>query len=300
VALTPTYFDPPTLAKIRSLRLRARHVVEGYVSGAHRSPYQGYSIEFAEHREYSPGDDLRYVDWKVFGRTDKFYVKQFEDETNLIAYLVVDGSESMSFASDSDGLNKLGYAQTLAAVLALLVLQQQDAAALAVFDDQVRTVLRPSTSAAQLNNVTDALEAIEPTAKKTASGPIFHELAERFSKRGVVLILSDLLDDPDSLLAGLRHFRFRRHDVRVIQVLDPAEIEFPFQTPMLFRGLEDLPEVTADARAVRRAYLEELAAFQNHVRAACLDQGIAYHVVRCDEPIDAALTRILQGGAVRV
>src|SRR5688572_12796104 len=196
-----TSIDPRTLAKLASLRLRARHVVEGYVAGLHRSPYHGFSIEFAEHREYAPGDDLRYVDWKVFGRTDKFYLKQYEDETNLLCYLVLDVSESMTYRSSPAALSTLEYAQALAASVAWLVLEQQDAAGLVTFDTQIRTLLRPASNSSHLKQMIQVMETASP-GKKTAAGPIFHELAERLKKRGVVMIFSDLFDNVNSLLAG--------------------------------------------------------------------------------------------------
>ena len=211
-----TSIDPRTLAEIKGLRLRARHLVEGYVAGLHRSPYRGFSIEFAEHRDYAPGDDLRYVDWKVFGRSDKVYLKQYEDETNLLCYLVLDVSESMTYKSRSAALSKLEYAQCLAAALAWLVLRQQDAAGLAMFDDQIRAMVRPAGNPSHLEQILQAMENAT-AGKRTAIGPIFHELAQRLSKRGVVVVLSDFFDDTRSLVAGLKHFRHRRHDVMLLQ-----------------------------------------------------------------------------------
>jgi uncharacterized protein (DUF58 family) len=175
-----TSIDPRTLAKIQGLRLRARHIVEGYVAGLHRSPYRGFSIEFAEHREYAPGDDLRYVDWKVFGKSDKVYLKQYEDETNLLCYLVLDQSESMTYKSREAVLSKLEYAASLAAALGWLVLRQQDAVGLATFDSQLRTLIRPAGNPSHLEELLHGLESIAP-GKKTAAGPIFHDLAQRMT-----------------------------------------------------------------------------------------------------------------------
>jgi hypothetical protein len=222
------------------------------VAGLHRSPYRGFSIEFAEHREYAPGDDLRYVDWKVFGRTDKFYLKQYEDETNLICYLVLDISESMRYQGPDAALSKLEYAQCLAAAMAWLVLHQQDAVGLVTFDNEIRANVAPSSNASHLRSLLQVMEDVHPVAK-TATGPIFHELAERFRKRGVVLILSDLFDEVGSLMAGLKHFAHRRHDVILLHVLDPAELEFPFRSPTMFHGLEQYPELLADPRSLRRS-----------------------------------------------
>lgn len=293
------YFDPRTLAKLSGLHLRARHIVEGYVAGLHRSPYHGFSIEFAEHREYAPGDDLRHVDWKVYGRTDKFYLKQYEDETNLLCYLVLDGSESMRYRGRADMLSKFEYAQCVAASLAWLVLHQQDAAGLVTFNQEIEQFVRPGMGAGHWNQLVQAMERAKPE-KKTAAGPIFHELAERFSKRGVVVILSDLFVEPNALLAGLKHFKHRRHDVVVMQVLDPAELDFPFNRPTLFRGLEEMPEVLTDPSGLRRAYLRELQTFLNGVERACRDLQFDYTLLRTDAPLDAALSTFLARRMARV
>jgi uncharacterized protein (DUF58 family) len=291
--------DPRTLAKLKGLQLRARHIVEGYVSGLHRSPYHGFSIEFAEHREYAPGDDLRYVDWKVFGRTDKFYLKQYEDETNLICYLVLDVSESMQYQGPDSAMSKFEYAQCLAASLAWLVLQQQDAVGLVTFDRQIRANLSPSTAATHLQQLLQVMESA-PLEAKTHTGPIFHELAERFRKRGVVVILSDFFDDVPSMLAGLTHFRHRRHDVILWHMLDAAEVDFPFRDPTLFKGLEQLPHILADPRSLRKAYLRELEDFQRELQKACRSHGMDYRLMRTDQPLDVALSSYLASRMAKV
>ena len=296
---SPSSLDPRTLAKLKGLHLRARHIVEGYVSGLHRSPYHGFSIEFAEHCEYAPGDDLRYVDWKVFGRTDKFYLKQYEDETNLLCYLVLDVSESMTYRSNPAALSKLEYAQALAASVAWLVLEQQDATGLVTFDSQIRTLLRPASNSSHLKQLIQVMETVIP-GKKTTAGPIFHELAERLKKRGVVMILSDFFDNVNSLLAGLKHFHHRRHDVVLLHVLDPAELDFPFQRPTQFQGLEEFPDVMTDPQALRRAYLKELGAFQQALREGCRTMNMDYELMRTDRPLDAALRSFLAGRMARM
>lgn len=293
------YLDPNTLAKLKGLRLRARLLVEGFLSGMHRSPYRGFSIEFAEHREYAPGDDLRYVDWKVFGRTDKYYLKQFEEETNQFCYLLVDASESMAYQSRAAALSKLEYAKCAAAALAHLALAQQDAVGLATFDQQVRSFVRPSASPANLEQILGVLEPL-PAAEKTSIGPIFHEMAERFRKRGIVLVFSDLFDDPAGMLVGLRHFRHRRHDVIVFHVLDPAELEFGFERLTLFRGLEQLGDVLVDPKAVRKAYLRELERFIHRVKEGCRMQRIDYVQLRTDRPLAPALAGYLAARGARV
>lgn len=286
------FLDPRTLAKLQGLELRARSIVEGYVTGVHRSPFHGFSIEFAEHREYSPGDDLRYVDWKVFGKTDKFYLKQYEEETNLVSYMLLDTSQSMQYKSDAAALSKLEYAQCVAAALAYLVLEQQDSVGLATFDTDVRSLVRPSSNPSHLKQLLHVMESVE-AVKKTRTGPIFHDLAERLKRRGLVLILSDLFDNVQSMIAGLKHFRHRRHDVVVFQVLDPAELEFPFQKTTLFRGLEELPDVLTDPKALRAAYLDEFGKFLQSVRKGCRSQHIDYLLLRTDQSLEIALSSYL-------
>ena len=293
------YFEPRTLAKLQGLQLRARNIVEGYLAGLHRSPFHGYSIEFAEHREYAPGDDLRYVDWKVYGRTDKYYVKQFEDETNLICYLVVDISESMHYRGPGSALSKFEYAQCLAAALAWLVLNQRDAVSLVTFDDQVRASVPASNSPAHWNQLLHTLDSAR-TVAKTRAGAIFHELSEKFTKRGVVILISDLFDDLASITAGLRHLRHQRHDVVLFQLLDPAELDFPFQQPTLFRGLEQGPQAVTDPGPLRHAYQAELQEFLRGVQAVCQEREIEYRLSRTDHPFDRALSSFVASRMTKV
>jgi len=274
------------------LQLRARTIVEGYVAGLHRSPYQGFSIEFAEHREYSPGDDLRYLDWKVFGRTDKFYLKEFEEETNLVCYLLLDTSESMQYRSAAAAMSKFEYAQCEAAALAHLVLQQQDSVGLVTFDREIRALVRPSGNPSHFKQLLHVMEDASG-GEKTATGPIFHDLAERFKKRGIVVILSDLFDDVDTMLAGLKHFRHRRHEVVLFHVLDPAELEFPFQQATLFQGLEQMGNVLVEPKSLRKAYLREFDHFLHQLQRGCRQHRIDYVPMRTDQSLDVALTAYL-------
>jgi uncharacterized protein (DUF58 family) len=298
-ATTSPLLDPATLARIQGLELRARRIVEGYVAGLHRSPYQGFSNEFAEHREYAPGDDLRYVDWKVFGKTDKVYLKQFEEETNLICYLLLDISESMQYQGPGSPMSKLAYAQSAAASLSYLVLHQHDSVGLVTFDQEIRRLVRPSSSPMQLKQLLDVIEQ-STAAHKTRTGPIFHDLAERLARRGIVVIFSDLFDDVETILAGLKHFRHRRHDVIIFHVLDPAEIEFPFQQVTMFKGLEALGEVITEPRSLQAAYQNEVRSFLKRVKTGCRAHQIDYLTVRTDEPLDALLSTFLSARKKRV
>jgi uncharacterized protein (DUF58 family) len=293
------YLDPQTLAKLQGLELRARLIVEGYVSGVHRSPYHGFSIEFAEHREYAQGDDLRYVDWKVFGKTDKYYLKQYEEETNLVSYLLLDTSESMRYRSAEAPMSKLDYARCVAAALAYLVLQQQDSVGMVTFDKEVRALVRASSNPSHLKQLLHVMEHSVPE-RKTNTGPIFHDLAERLKKRGVVVILSDLFDDVNSMLAGLKHFRHRRHEVILFHVLDPAELDFPFRQMTLFKGLEQLPDVLTDPRALRQAYLKEFGSFLQAVKKGCRAQHVDYVQLRTDQSLEIALSSYLASRMNRV
>lgn len=293
MAVSAAHLDPETLAQLQGLELRARTIVDGYLAGRHRSRYRGQSVEFTEHREYTPGDDLRYVDWKVFGKTDKVYLKQFEAETNLVCYLLVDVSESMVYRSDSSALSKLEYAECLAAALSYIVLRQRDSVSLATFDVNVRDWVRASDNPAHLQQLVQVMERTEPKGKSDL-GRTLHEVSQRFERRGIVVVLSDLLGDVDSLISGLKHLRHQRHEVKLMQLLDPAEIDFQFDRTTLFRGLETLPAVMVEPRSVRQAYLAALKAFFERIEVGCRSLQIEYQRLRTDEPLDVALHRLLR------
>jgi uncharacterized protein (DUF58 family) len=289
---SPKFLDPKTLARLEGLQLRARLIVEGYVSGVHRSPFHGFSIEFAEHREYAPGDDLRYLDWKVFARTDKYHLKQFEQETNLVCYLLLDISESMGYRSAEAAMSKFEYAQCMAAALAYLVLHQQDSVGMVTFDNEIRALVRPGSNPSHIKQLIQVIEQ-STTEKKTNTGPIFHELAQRLKKRGIVVVISDLFDDVDSMMAGLKHLRHRRHEVILMHVLDPAELDFRFRQTTLFKGLEQMPDVLIEPRSLRKAYLKEFGRFLHHIKRGCRMNNIDYVPIRTDQPLDVALSSYL-------
>jgi len=284
------YLDPLTLAKVRSLELQARLVVEGYLSGMHKSPYHGFSVEFAQHREYVPGDDIKHVDWKVYGRTGRFYLKQYEEETNLSCWLLLDVSESMRYGSGP--VSKYDYACMTAAALAYLILQQQDSVGLVTFDSQVRQFLRPSSQRSHLKEIVRLMNR-GASAEKTRLATIFHEMAERMNSRAIVVLLSDLFDDPREILAGLKHLRYKRQEVVVFHIMDSAELDFPFQEATLFRGLEQLPELLTDPRALRDGYLEQVNGFISELRRGCRDQNMDYVQLRTDQDLSVALSSYL-------
>jgi len=294
------FLDPRVLNKISRLELRARLVVEGFLSGRHRSPYHGVSVEFAEHREYVPGDDLRHLDWKVFGKTDRNYIKRYEEETSLTCHLVVDGSESMLYKG-SGAISKFDYAATAAASLAYLVLRQQDFAGLAVFDEKIRSFIPPSNNPAHLKALTHELGETK-SKPKTDLGMVLSEVAHRISRRGMVIVISDLFDDPEKILKGLKTIRAKQMDIVVFHVLDKDEINFPFQRLYRFQGMEEEMFLTADPRALRAEYIKIFKEFSEKMRRGCLSQGIDYRLMNTSNLLDVVLTAFLAnraGGVTR-
>jgi uncharacterized protein (DUF58 family) len=290
------YLDPKVLAKITRLDLQARLVVEGFISGMHRSPFHGFSVEFASHREYAPGDDLKHLDWKVQAKTDRFYIKQYEEETNLKATFLVDASESMQYASGAEGLTKYQYACAVAASLAFLLLQQQDAVGLAVFDDDVRQYVPAWASPNQIKSFVHALGSVQPR-QKTSLEPICHSLAEKISRRGMVCLVSDLFTDLNGLVRGLEHFRHYNHEVMVLHVMDKDELEFPFQGNTLFQGLESTGRLMVEPRSLRKGYLEALNAFCHEVKRRCIAGRMDYKLISTADRLDAALLAFLAARA---
>ncbi|MGH7223543.1 MAG: DUF58 domain-containing protein [Gemmataceae bacterium] len=287
-ATTYKYLDPEALSRLKNLSLAARQVVEGYFAGMHKSPHKGFSIEFAEHREYTPGVDPRHIDWRVLGRRDKLYVKQYEEETCLRCYLLVDKSASMGYKSDGVPLTKLEYASYLAASLAYLMASQHDSAGLCTFDTAVRDRVPPRQSPGHLRVLIEKLKQMQPGGETTLSDT-FHELAESIKRRALVVVLSDLFDDPQKLLGALKHFRHKKHEVVVFQVLDPAELTFPFDDITRIEDMENYREITSDPRAFRKAYLDELATFLDAVRDGCRSARIDYTVARTNQRFDLFL-----------
>jgi uncharacterized protein (DUF58 family) len=284
------FLDPGVLARIGSLELRARTIVEGFLSGLHRSPLKGFSVEFAEYRQYLPGDDLSTMDWKVFARTDRHYVKKFEEETNLRGHLVLDVSASMTYGSGA--MTKLEYGSCLAASLAYLMNRQRDAAGLVTFDDRILHVTPPSIRPGHLRALLVTLDRLQ-AGRQTDAGRPLHQLADAIGKRGLVVLISDLFDDPARVIDGLKHFRFRGSDVLVFHVLDHAERTFPFESPVRFRDLESGDEVAVAPRAARERYLAELEALTDTYRRELGLAGIDYTFVDTSEPLDVALLSYL-------
>jgi len=266
------YLDPESLSRLKNLSLAARRVVEGFFAGMHRSPHRGFSVEFAEHREYSPGMDPRHVDWRVFGRRDKLYVKQYEEETNLRCYVLLDKSASMSYQHGAKH-TKLEYGCYLAASLAYLMAFQHDSVGLITYDSKVRDMVPPRQGPGHLRALMEKLEHSD-AGGETKLSLTFHELAERIKRRALIVVISDLFDDPEELIAALKHFRHKKHEVIVLHTLDPSELTFPFDDNTLFRGLEEPIQLHAEPRALRRSYLEAVERFLADVRRTCASAGI--------------------------
>ncbi|HVJ80218.1 MAG TPA: DUF58 domain-containing protein [Planctomycetia bacterium] len=290
MAESPKYSSPEALAKVAGLGMRARQVVEGPISGHHRSPFHGFSVEFAEYREYSPGDDLRRLDWRVFARSDRFYTKRYEEETNLRAHLVIDASASMKYKSGA--LSKYDYGCTLAVCLAHLLVGQRDPVGLALVDKEQRTVIPPSATQAQLVRIVDTLENSQPD-RETELGGVLQEIADRIRQRGMVVIVSDLLTDLDAFYEALSRLQYRGHEILVCQVLDRDETELPFRDLVVFRDMEGTEELFAEPWAFRKHYKEVMQQFITDVKDRCLARGMDHLLFHTDEDLGDALSRFL-------
>ena len=284
------FLDPATLARLGTLELKARTVVEGLLSGLHRSPFKGFSVEFAEYRQYLPGDDLSTIDWKVYARSDRYYVKKFEEETNVDCHLLLDVSASMGYGSRE--VTKLRYGSMLAASLAYLMNRQRDAVALIAFDDAIRTMLPASARPSHLRSLLVTLDTLSLGKRTDVSKPL-HLVADGIRKRGLVVLISDLIDEPANVVDGLKHFRFRGNDVIVFHLLDPAERTFPFERAARFRDIELGDELMAVPSAVRQQYLDALNSAIDAYRRELGSAGIDYELIETSTPLEFALMSYL-------
>jgi len=289
-AIRYKYFQPEQASRLGRLNLVARTLVEGFIAGLHRSPHRGFSVEFTEHREYTAGDDLRHLDWVALARTDRYYLKQYEQETNLRAHILLDVSGSMTYRSGA--LSKLEYGCYLAALVAYLMVRQQDTVGLVVFDKQLRSYLPPAGSAAHLNRLFSSLEQIRP-GRTTAISRMFHDLADKIAKRGLILVISDLYDEPRDVMRSLQHFRHKKHQIIVFHVLDPAELELPFDGVHTFVDLETSEKLQIDARFIRSEYRSAVEGFINFYRRECADSSIEYVLAPTSTPYDVMLRSYL-------
>ena len=286
-----SYLKPDVVSRLSTMEMRARLVVEGFITGLHKSPYHGFSVEFAEHRQYMPGDEIRRIDWKVLGRTDRYYIKQFEEETNLKSYLVLDTSRSMQFASGGN-ISKLQYASYLAAALAYLMMRQQDAVGLLTYDEALRKFLPPHSTKVYLQSILRELEQLE-AAHATGTWRALNMAAERLHRRGLVMIFSDLFDDPDEVLSALKHFRYNQHEVILFHILDPRERSFDFGRDAIFRDMESSEEMMTQPHQIQRAYQEAMRDFIARYKKECREQRIDYVLLDTATPFDTALFEYL-------
>ncbi len=284
------YLDPEVISRLKSMEMRARLVVEGFITGLHKSPYHGFSVEFAEHRQYMPGDPVRAIDWKVFAKSDRYYVKRFEEETNLKAYILLDTSASMQYTSSS--VTKLQYASYLAAALSFLMLKQRDAVGLVSFADHIREYIPPKSTSGHLHPLLLSLEQAEAT-DTTNIAIALHEMAERIKRRGLIIILSDLFDDPERVMNGLKHFRHRHHEVIVFHILDPYERELSFPSETIFKDLETGEEISTVPWQIRADYQKAMKNFMERYARQCRQAYIDYVAVDTAQSYDVALFNYL-------
>ena len=284
--------DPSFISKLNSLELKARLVVEGFMVGFHKSPYHGFSVEFSEHRAYMQGDNLKDVDWKVFGKTEKYYIKQYEEETNLRSYIFLDTSNSMSYNSGNN-ISKLDYSLTLAAALSYLMIHQQDAVSLTLYSEKINKFLPPKSSRAYLQEILKNLASVEASAKTNTAASL-NEAAEKIKRRGLVVIISDFFDDINFVLKALKHFSYNKNEVIVFQVLDPIEKTFSFGKDAIFKDLETGDEMTTQPYQIQKAYREAMGEFINRIKKECLNSNIDYNLIETSDPYDKALLRYIQ------
>lgn len=285
------YLEPQALARVQNLSVVARGVVEGFISGLHSSPYKGFSVEFAEHREYTAGDDPRHLDYKMLARTDRLYIKQYEEETNMRVQIFLDISGSMGYSREGQ-FSKLQYASYLTAVLSYLMTRQQDSVGLTTFDTDVRLDMPARSSPRHFNEMMRQLEAVKPS-KETNIAATLHKLAARFKRRCLIVLISDLYDEPEDVIRALHHFRHRRHEVILFHVFDKAELEFPFKDVIAFHDLETDERIQVDPAYVREAYIEQVNAFIDTYRRACAETQIDYVMTDTSVPYDFMLSKYI-------
>jgi len=300
-SLVNQFLDSDTINRAEALGLAARYVVEGYMSGEHKSPFRGFSIEFTQHRQYVSGDDIRHLDWKVLGRTDRHYLKQYEQETNYVAHLLLDGSESMKYGSNAARharprrvtvgrapFNKLEFGKRLAACLAYLILHQRDAVTVGIFDQTLEGFVPRTGNIGSIHNILTMLAGFNPTGQ-TGIGAVLHEMSGQIRRRGIVILISDLFDDEKSILDGVQHLRFGGNEVIVFHVLDPYELEFPFEGMVEFDGLEGLAKLMTRPNEIRKSYLNEIQGFCRRIRQALERQNCHYVLANTIQPLHEAL-----------
>ncbi len=291
--MAKNYLDFDVLARISSMELLAKTVVEGFLLGLHRSPFRGFSVEFAEYRQYVPGDEIKYIDWKVFAKSDRYYLKQFEEETNLACHIVLDCSASMNYPQNpQNGFSKFDYAARLAACLSYFIMRQRDAVGLALFDKGIRKILPARVRPSHLQHILTELENAQPGGETNVAAPL-HTLAEGLKRKGMVILISDLLDDPKSVLSALQHFAFQGHSVLVLQVLDTSELNFTFHALTEFTDMESGEVMLVSPEGMRTTYLDEMHRFLTAYEKGCASLKADYRLFNTATPLDLALSEYL-------
>ncbi len=285
------YLEPEMVARLSNMSLRARLVVEGYIIGQHKSPFHGFSVEFAEHRAYGPGDEIRHIDWKLYGKTDRFFVKQYEEETNLRSYILLDTSRSMEYKSNK--ISKLDYGNYLSAALAYLMINQQDGVGLTLFDNQIQTFIPPRSKPSHVNTILTHLDKTG-SAKDTDVGIVLHEMAERIKKRGLIILISDLFDETENIINGLKHFRHNKQEIIVFHVMDRKELNFDFSNRTKFKDMETDEQITTEPWKIRKTYQQAIQSYQDELRLRCREQKIDYVPLFTDQNLDLALNEYLK------
>ena len=286
------YLNPTIISKLNSLELKARLVVEGFMVGLHKSPYHGFSVEFTEHRPYMQGDNLKDVDWKVYGKTERYFIKQYEEETNLKSYILLDTSKSMDYKSDGN-ITKLNYSVILVAALSYLMIKQQDAVGLSLYSEKINKYFPPKSSRPYLQELLKSLNAVEASSKTNTAASL-NSIAEKIKRRGLVIIVSDFFDDVNSILTALKHFRYKNNEVIVFQILDPIERSFSFGRDAIFKDLETGAEMTTQPYQIQKAYREAMSHFINKIKSECLNSNIEYNLIETSTPFDKALFNYIQ------
>lgn len=282
--------DPQVLANVSGLAFRVKKIVEGFITGLHKSPYHGFSVEFAQHRQYSPGDDIRYIDWKVFGKSDRFFIKEYEEETNMTVNILVDCSESMKYSSA--GMSKYDYGACIAGTLSYLLLNQQDSVGITLFDNRIRREIPPTANAGILKNMIEVLEDTSIQGE-TRINEVFLKVLSSIKRRGLVIFISDFFVDMEALNSALKHFSSRGHTVFLFHVMDSAELEFPFDSLTLFHGLENEEDLLLNPNSIKKSYLQEVGDFLGFLKRTAMQKGIYYYLMDTSRPLGIALSSIL-------
>jgi len=282
------YLDPSFISKLKSLELKAKTVVEGFKVGLHKSPYHGFSAEFSEHKPYMQGDPIKNIDWKIYGKSDKFFIKQFEEETNLICHILLDVSASMDYKKEAE-LTKLEYGTTLAASLSYLMIQQQDAVGMSFYSDRIEKYLPPKATRVYLHTILSSLQNISTDGNKTETANCLHSIAQKIKKRGLVIVISDFFDSPDEILSALKHFKYKKNEVIVFQILDPIEKSFAFGNDAIFVDKETSEEITTQPYQIQKAYQSAMKDYLHKLKSECLNNKIEYNLIDTTTPFDKAL-----------